>query len=233
MAQTPLASKLIPSPLPTDRIEEIIRSFSVKESGIVESLAQCGFKRDVTIQTIGATGQVTGEYRRVSTFQSDGKGKRMEKTLLSPDSTVTALTISDEDLNDLTWSGLLSSPKPDAYSFHYLGKEKIYELDLYVFEVAPKITAGPVGAGERMFQGRIWVDDQDLVIVKTRGKLIPEGLESRYPVLETYRENTDGRHWFPTYIYGDDTMTFTDGSVVRLRVRVKCSDYLSDLKPAS
>ena len=63
---------------------------------------------------------------------------------------------------------------------------------------------------ERFFQGRIWVDDQDLQIVKARGKGVPEGRE-RFPTFETYREQIDGRFWFPTYTFADDNWSSTTG----------------------
>ena len=46
---------------------------------------------------------------------------------------------------------------------------------------------------ERLFSGRIWVDDQDLQIVKTKGKGVPETKNNKFPTVETYREHIDGQ----------------------------------------
>jgi hypothetical protein len=68
------------------------------------------------------------------------------------------------------------------------------------------------------------VDDQDLQIVKVRGKGVPEG-QQRFPVFETYREQIDGKYWFPTYTYADDELVFPKGEVVHLRMVVRYTDY--------
>jgi hypothetical protein len=77
---------------------------------------------------------------------------------------------------------------------------------------------------ERFFQGRVWVDDKDLQIVKARGKGVPEG-KQRFPTFETYREQFDGKYWFPTYTYADETLVFDTGQAVHVRMRVKYVDY--------
>ena len=74
-----------------------------------------------------------------------------------------------------------------------------------------------------MFQGRVWVDDQDLQIVKVRGKGLPEG-KQRFPVFETYREQIDGKYWFPTYTYAEDDLVFKNGQTVHVRMKVRYTD---------
>jgi hypothetical protein len=46
-----------------------------------------------------------------------------------------------------------------------------------------------------------------------------------FPKFETYREQIDGRHWFPTYTHADDTLRFKNGDNVRIRMTVKYQDY--------
>ena len=88
--------------------------------------------------------------------------------------------------------------------------------------MAPKVL--PKKVSERFFEGRIWVDQQDLQIVKVRGKGVPEG-NQRFPLFETYRQQVDGRYWFPTYTYADDELFFPKGSVVHVRMVVRYVDY--------
>ncbi len=71
-------------------------------------------------------------------------------------------------------------------------------MNLYVFEVGPKVMPDPKKGIAKFFQGRIWVDDEDLMIVKSKGKAVPEGKE-RFATMETIRENVDGKYWFPSY----------------------------------
>ncbi|HEX7174177.1 MAG TPA: hypothetical protein VF240_02670 [Pyrinomonadaceae bacterium] len=207
--------------------EQIISAFSAKESEFRRALNEYQFKRDAVIQTIGMGGQITGEYKRVSRFVFDDAGNRFEKILHFPMSTVKDVSITPEDLEDLggVQAFALEASQIGKYNISYVGKERVDELDLYIFDVAPKVMPNPKKTKERLFQGRIWVDDQDLQIVKARGKGVPETKESRYPTFETYRENIDGRYWFPTYSYADDELVFDSGQVVRLRLRVRYSDF--------
>jgi hypothetical protein len=208
-------------------VDKIIRAFMAKETEFRQALNQYAFKRDAVFQTIGMGGQITGEYHRVSTFTFDDRGNRFEKINFFPMSTLTELGVTAEDLEDL--GGIqpfaLEVSKLDQYKFNYVGKERIDELDLYVFDVGPKAMPDPKKTKERFFQGRIWVDDHDLQIVKVRGKGVPEDKNNKYPTFDTYREQIDGRYWFPTYTYADEDLVFGDGQVVHLRARVRYTDY--------
>jgi hypothetical protein len=57
-----------------------------------------------------------------------------------------------------------------------------------------------------------------------RGKGIPETKEARFPVFETYREQIDGRYWFPTYTYADEELVFKNGSI-HMRMAVRYTNY--------
>jgi len=221
------AANVTPSALPAARIDEIIRSFTAKETRFRQALNQYAFKRDALVQTIGMGGQVTGEYHRVSFFTFDDAGTRFEKINFFPMPTLTEISVTAQDLEDL--GGInpfaLEAAKINLYSFKYVGKEKIDELDLYVFDVGPKVAPDPKKIKERFFQGRIWVDDQDLQIVKARGKGVPETKDNKFPTFDTYREMIDGKYWFPTYTYADDELAFENGTSVRLRMLIKYTDF--------
>lgn len=208
-------------------VDRIIRAFTAKETEFRNALNQYSFKRDAVIQTIGLGGQISGEYRRVSQFVFDDTGRRFEKILFFPIPNISEVTISAEDLDDLGGIQVfaLEASKAHLYKFNYIGKERIDELDLYTFDVAPKVVPDPKKTKERFFQGRIWVDTQDFQIVKARGKGIPEAKNARYPIFETYREQIDGRYWFPTYTYADDTLVFESGRAVHFRMRVKFTEF--------
>lgn len=227
-AQTQTATAAASSATPASvDVQRIVRTFTAKESEFHRALNMYAFKRDAVIQTIGMGGQITGEYHRVSTFTFDDKGNRYEKINFFPMPTLTEIAFTAEDLEDL--GGVepfaLEASKFDKYNFTYVGKERIDELDLYVFDVAPKVMPDPKKSKERLFQGRIWVDDHDLQIVKAKGKGVPEDKNNKYPTFETYREQIDGRYWFPTYTYADEDLVFGSGEVVHLRARVRYTDF--------
>ena len=223
-AQTPVQAGTN-GPASSVDTERIIRTFTAKETEFRQALNNYSFKRDALIQSIGMGGQVIGEYHRVSTFTFDDKGNRYEKISYFPMASMPQVTAEDiEDLGGINPFALEPSKIPQ-YDIRYVGKEKIDELNLYIFDVSPKVMPNPKKTKERLFLGRIWVDDQDLLIVKTRGKGVPEDKDNKYPVVETYRQNIDGRYWFPTYSYADEELVFDNGSTLHVRMKVRYTDF--------
>lgn len=203
----------------------IIDTFTKKERDFRRALNSYSFKRDATIHSIGMGGQVTGEFHRVSLFTFDNQGARYEKILMAP--MASFVGVSPEDLDDL--GGInpfaLEPSKIDQYNFRFVGKERIDELDLYVFDVTPKVIPDPKRSKERVFTGRVWVDDQTFQIVKTRGKGLPETKTNKFPYVETYREEIDGKYWFPTYSFADEELLFDNGEPLHIRIKVLYSDF--------
>ncbi|HWS88056.1 MAG TPA: hypothetical protein VN282_13885 [Pyrinomonadaceae bacterium] len=205
-------------------VERIVRAFTAKETEFRRALNNYTFKRDALVQTIGFGGQVTGEYNRVSQFVFNDAGERFERITRFPVPTLTEISLTQEDLEDLggVQPFALEASKIDLYNFTYVGRERLDELDTHVFDVAPKVM--PKKVSERFFQGRVWVDTGDLQIVKVKGKGVPEG-KQRFPVFETYREQIDGKYWFPTYTYADDALVFPGGQTVHIRMKVTYTDF--------
>ena len=206
------------------QVDSIIRKFAAKETEFRRALNSYAFKRDALIQQLGMGGQVVGEYHRVSDFTFDDQGNRFEKINFFPMPTFASMT--QEDLEDLGGVNpfALEASRLSEYNFKFVGKERIDELDLFVFDVAPKVM--PKKTMQRMFVGRIWVDDRDLQIVKSKGKGVPETKNNKFAVVETYRQQIDGKYWFPVYAYADDDIIFDNGSDLRIRMRVKYTDYV-------
>lgn len=204
---------------------KIIQAFTIKEGEFRRALNSYSFKRDALIQSIGMGGQVIGEYHRVSNFTFDDQGNRFEKITFFPMPSMPEVTTEDvEDLGGIEPFALEPSKIPQ-YNIRYVGKEKIDELNLYIFDVAPKVIPDPKKSKERLFVGRVWVDDQDLQIVKTKGKGVPETKNNKFPTVETYREHIDGRYWFPTYSYADEELVYENGSTLHVRMKVRYTDF--------
>ena len=221
-AQAPVANS---AALPAAEVERIVKTFTAREVQFRRALNEYAFKRDAILQTLGMGGQVTGEYHRVSLFTFDDQGNRYEKITYFPMPSTQSVT--QEDIDDLGGVSpfALEPSKVSEYNFRYVGKDKIDELGLYVFDVSPKVIPDPKKSKERLFSGRIWVDDQDLQIVKTKGKGVPETKKNKFPIVETYREQIDGRYWFPTYSYADEELVFDNGEPLHVRLKVRYTDF--------
>lgn len=219
-------SPALSADLPKAEVDRIINTFTAKETQFRQALNEYAFKRDAILQSLGMGGQVTGEYHRVSYFTFDDSGNRFEKISYFPMPSLASVT--QEDLNDL--GGIqpfaLEPAKIPLYDFRYVGREKIDELNLFVFDISPKVLPDAKKTKERFFKGRVWVEDQEFQIVKTRGKGLPETKNNKFPTVETYREQIDGRYWFPTYSYADDELLFENGETLHVRMKVRYSDFV-------
>ncbi len=207
-------------------VEELIRKFAANESRLRQEFKNFVFRQDITIQTLGPRGIVTGEFRRISEIIVNDRGEREERILYFPVPTLREIVITQYDFADFAGIqpfalGLEDLPK---YVVTYIGRERIDEIDTYVFDVRPRRPPDPKKMHERYFQGRIWVDTVDLMIVKVQGKGLPEDRENKFPHFETYRENIEDKLWFPTYTYADDVLDFP-GRSVRVRMVIRYTNY--------
>src|SRR5262249_36096119 len=140
-------------PIPTD---EIIRRFAEKEKQFKTARASYTYRQDVKVQELDGNDRVTGEFNQVSDIIFDSGGKRTEKIVFAPRVTLLKIGMTAEDLQDLReiQPFVLTSDDIQKYNLKYGGKEKIDEIECYVFDVSPK----KIEKGQRYFEGRIWVD---------------------------------------------------------------------------
>lgn len=208
--------------------DEIIRRFATKEKEFKEARDQYTYRQSVRVQTLDGD-TVTGEYREVFDVSFDDKGRRLENVVFAPQSTIEngGISMSKEDLDDFRHRlpFVLTSDEIPEYQILYVGQQQEDDLHCYVFDVAPK----EIQKDKRYFQGRVWVDDRDFQIVKTSGKTVPDirkkkGGENLFPKFTTWREQIDGKYWFPTYTKADDTLHFSIQEV-HIREIIKYEDY--------
>ncbi len=206
-------------------LTSILASFVAMENKVREALNQHTFKRDVILQTIGPNGEVTGEYIRNSQFLFDDRGKRIEKVLYHPASTIREMRITKEDIQDLADSQLLGIDIVEAtkYRLNYVGRETIESRQLIAIEVTPLLEPDPKRMRERYFVGRVWVDPITFQVVKIKGIVEPQG-KQRFPIFETWREPVKNELAFPTRTEADDVLHF--GALdVHYRIKVRYYDY--------
>jgi hypothetical protein len=212
-----------PPPIP---VEEIIQKFAARELEFKRERDNFTYEQTFVVQTVENDGSVDGEYRMTSEIVFTPQGKRYERVTDAPAPTLQRISLSQQDLDDLehVQPFVLTTNELPKYDIHYAGREQVDELATYVFDVGPK----KIEKGQRYFQGRIWVDQRDLEIVKTYGKAVPDihtkYSENVFPRFETIRENIEGSYWFPTYTHADDVLHFS-GQNVRIRMTVRYRNY--------
>lgn len=201
-------------------VDEIIQKFAAKEKQFKEAREQYTWRQDVRVKDDSG-----GEYRMVTDILFDDRGKRIENVVFAPQATLRDVSMTREDIDDIEkrLPFVLTSDEIPEYNILYVGQQQQDEIHTYVFDIAPK----KIEKNRRYFQGRIWVDDTDFQIVKTNGKNVPDitkGQENLFPDFTTWREQIDGKYWFPTFTKVDDTLHFKNGDVHIVQT-VKYNNY--------
>ncbi len=214
-------------PEPTQaQIDEIITKFAAKEAEFAKARGNFTYRQTAKIQELDEGGAAHGRWEMVSDIVFNQDGKRTERVVRAPVPSLEHILLTPEDEQDLreVQPFVLTTKEIPAYIIRYLGREKLDEIPCYSFAVKPK----KLEPGKRYFEGTVWVDDKDMQIVKSFGRgigLLKKGADNQFAKFETYREQIDGKYWFPTYTIANDTLNFKDGLSQRIRMTVKYEDY--------
>lgn len=212
--------------------EDIIHKFAAKESEFQQALNHYTYRRVAKVQTIDDDNKVDGEYYEVDDVIFDPSGNRVEKVVFAPGNTLTRVQMTPSDLQDIQrgYPFVLTAEDIGQYDVKYVGRQKVDDLDCYVFDVSPKV----IEKKKRYLLGRIWVDVDDLQIVVTNGRMVPDDTrknnEDLHPPFMTWRQQIDGHYWFPVYTRGEGILHFSGGNGymsqdVHMRDIIKYSDY--------
>ncbi len=208
-------------------VDQIIQRFAAKEKMFQEARDSYTYRQSVQVMTVDGD-TITGEYQEVFDVLFDNNGNRIEQVKFAPQSTLEngGISMTEQDLNDIRhlMPFVLTTAEIPEYDILYKGTQQEDELHCYAFDIAPK----KIEKNKRYFQGRIWVDDHDLQIVKTYGKSVPDirkkNQENLFPKFTTWRQQIDNVYWFPVYTRADDVLHFSMGDV-HIREIVKYEDY--------
>jgi len=227
--------KLDPTPPAGITIDEIIQKFGAHESEFAAARDSYTFRQSVKVDGLDPdTGKVAGEYQQVTDIVFNKDGKREEHVVFAPQNTLDSAGIMmspgdfDEIEHRLTF--VLTAEDLPHYDVKYIGRQKVDDIDAYVFDAGPRI----IEKNHHYFQGRVWVDQQDLEIVLVNGTTVPQdtrpGHEDLQPPFTTYYEQVDGKNWFPTYTKAEGVLHFAaqNGALsqdVHMRSTVHYTDY--------
>jgi hypothetical protein len=207
-------------------VQQIIQKFTEHEDEFRRERDNFTYTQIFIFQELDEDDRPDGEYRLTSDILFTPAGKRYEKVIEAPSPSLKRISMSQQDFDDIekVWPLVLTPSDLPKYDVKYVGREQVDEVSTYVFDIAPL----KLEKGQRYFQGRVWVEDKDLQIVKTHGKatgLLKKKEDQAFPVFETFRENIEGHYWFPTYTRADDTLQFKSGQSVHIRLSVRYQNY--------
>jgi len=229
--------KLDPSPPSGITPEEIVKKFGEREAEFAQARDNYTFRQSVRVDIVNDdSGKVDGEYQQITDITFSKEGKREEHVVFAPpntlDDSATPVMMSPTDFDEIEHRlpFILTTEDLPHYDVTYLGRQRVDELDTYVFQAGPRVFE----KNKHYFQGKVWVDRQDFQIVLINGKTVPQdtrpGHEDLQPPFTTYYEQVDGKFWFPTYTKAEGTLHFQaqKGALsedVHMRSIVKFTDY--------
>ena len=207
-----------------EQIQDIIKKFTQKETEFAKARENYTYRQAAKLVETAPAG---GSYEIVEEVSFDDRNRRTSHVIHAPVQSLQYIGMTPEDEQDLrnVMPFVMTNETRDEYNITYKGREQVDEISCYVFTVTPKELTKD---RKRYFDGDIWVDDQDLQIVKTFGRAtghLGRGEDQQFPKFETYREQIDGKYWFPTYTYADDTLNFKSGESYRIKQTVKYDHY--------
>jgi len=155
------------APIPA---EKIIQSLVAREDEYLRAHMMYGFKRSVRVQELTPGGEKGAEARLESEVFLADNGRRYERKTQKDEQRFLDLKSGTVDAQAAAQVPLfpLASEQVKYYDLVYKGSQPLDELNVYIFEVKPKSLL----PDRRLLSGLIYVDDQDLAIVKVYGKWI-------------------------------------------------------------
>ena len=194
---------------------------------MVRAILGYTFQKSVRIEEIGPDNKPSGQLEIISQQTISPDGKVYEKPLKRPPSTLHVLDIERGDTGLLASTPLfpLTTAQLPKYEITYGGEQPLDELNAYFFSVKPRT----LERARAYFSGVVWVDKQDLVIVKSIGKWVTEtgdvtAPELPFSVFETYRQQVGKSLWFPAYSRSDESVD-SSGKRLPIRMVIRWMDY--------
>jgi hypothetical protein len=192
-------------------VDQIVKKMATRETAFEAARNEYEFRQTVKIDTINDdTNRPDGEYQQVTDISFTPEGRRTEHVVFAPQNTLERVILTENDMRDIAERipFILTEAQMPDYNLTYLGKQRVDDLDTYVFETAPKVLV----KGHRYFQGKVWVDQQDNEIVLVNGLNVPQdtrrGHEDLSPPFTTYYQQIDGNYWFPVYTKAEGILHF-------------------------
>lgn len=206
---------LNPAP-PKVPVQQIISDFVAKETEFAHALDNYTWVRTVKVEVLNSDDKPKGEYYEKDAIGRSAGGRHVDQVLYAPPSTLSrgGVYMSESDFQDINHRlpFVLTKDQIGQYDVTYLGRQRVDQVETYVFDVAPK----RIVKKHRYFDGRIWVDQKDHQIVVTDGKSVPDDLRRGHEDLSlpfiTFRQQIDGKYWFPVWTHGEGWLHFEGGN---------------------
>lgn len=130
-----------PDPTPA-QIDDIIAKFAAKEAEFALARGNYTYRQTARVMSLDRDGNPTGKWEEVADIVFTPEGKRTEKVIRAPMSTLEAFQLDPGDIQDLreVQPFVLQTNDLPKYFIRYVGREQLDEISTYAFAVKPKKT---------------------------------------------------------------------------------------------
>jgi hypothetical protein len=204
---------------------DLAKRVAHRESETAEERRHYAYTQSVLLQEIDGHGVQAGEYREVREVIFSPTGERTERFPSEPVSRLKNLVMTKEDFADLRdiQPFIMTEDQLFIYQVEYKGEEEIDGRNCWVLSVRPR----QILSGQRLFEGLLWIKQDDFSVVRAQGKAVPEILslkqENLFPHFTTVRKQVNG-FWFPATTSADDTLYFRSAPI-REKLTIRYNDY--------
>lgn len=206
--------------------QDVLQAAAENGKLMLAALREYSYFTELTIETVSQADTITGKYNRLTEVSFDRDGNRRERILETTSTLAKDIHIGATSASNLVriYQFTITPETLGLYEFNYVGRERVDELGTYVFDVQPGVKMpDPDKTQERYLRGRVWIDDQDMSVVKVTGEALSGQRDRRTPTFETYFQNHD-KYWFPAYSSGDDRIR-VDKQSIRVMVKLRFTGY--------
>jgi len=217
----PIAGLLYGKDPPPDLAKRVAH----RESETFEERRQYAYTQSLRLQEIDGRGSQTGEYREVREVIFSPTGDRTERFSGPPVSRLKNLVMTPEDFADFRniQPFVMTEDQLWIYEVRYKGEEPVDGRDCWVLSIRPR----QILSGQRLFDGLLWIGQDDFSVIRSEGKAVPEVItgkqENLFPHFTTVRRQVNG-FWFPAITSADDTLYFRSAPI-REKLAIRYDDY--------
>ncbi len=207
---------------PKDALKRIAEQGSLFE----QELDRYTYRQTFHFFELDKRGGRRGDYLEVRDVTFNPDGERTDEFVKGPVDRLKYMKLTDEDFRDLrdVQPFVLTQDTLWRYETRYEGEEAVGDRVCFVFRVRPR----QILEGQRMLDGRIWVDPEALQVVQAAGQPVPQLHHTKdanlFPRFVTAYAPIDGKFWFPVRTEAQDTLAFPTG-LQQVRYEIDYADY--------
>ncbi len=205
---------------------DLLRKLAARATENAKARDSFTYRQIVTIQEFDHRDMVDGQYREVRDVTFSANGARNEQVVSPAKNTLAQIKLTPQDFSDIRniQPFLLTTDTVWLYKGTYKGEQTMDGFPCYVEYVEPK----QILAGQRYFQGLLWVRQSDFSVVRSEGKAVPEvdtlQQQNLFPHFTTLYRDIDGKWMFPVRTYADDTLFFRNWPQ-RIKITIEYANY--------